>query len=94
MTEKKFNVLLTVMAVVSFVLCAVLSFPVEGIVLGLITIIISLRKREQYRVLIPCIVSAVGIALGLGFLIFLIWTNLESGIATSDYWFIKLISGN
>ena len=94
MIEKKFNVGLIVMAVLSFVLSVIIAFPVEGVVLGFITMAISLKKRAQYRVLIPCIISIAGVALGLAFLAFLIWTNIDSGMATSDYWFIKLLFGS
>ena len=93
MTEKKFNVVLTVMAVVSFVLGAIIAFPVEGVVLGAVTLAICLKKREEYRVLIPCIISIAGIVLGLAFLAFLIWTNIVNGIGETNYWFIKLLSG-
>ena len=93
MTEKKFNVVLTVMAAAAFVMGAIIAFPVEGVVLGAVTLGICLKKREEYRVLIPCIISIAGIVLGLGFLAFLIWTNLGTGIGETDYWFIKLLSG-
>lgn len=93
MNEKKFSIPLIIMAVISLILGIVISFPVEGAVLSLITIIICVKKSDKYLVKIPIVLACIGMALGLGFLAFQIYLSIREGYPASSYWFIELLFG-
>lgn len=93
MIEKKFSIPLILMSVVSLIFGAVISFPVEGAVISLITIILSVKKRDRYLVKIPIVLACIGMIIGLGFLAFQIYLSIREGYPASSYWFIELLFG-
>lgn len=90
MTERKFNIPLILLAVVSFGI-GFFGFPVESILLAVTGIIVSLKMREKNLIRIPVIICIVSILFSGAFLAFLIWTGTKG--AYSSYWFMKLIFG-
>ena len=90
MTERKFNIPLILMSVAALGL-SIFAFPVEGIVLGLITIMASIKLRKKYLIKIPITLCIVSIVFSAAFLAFLIWTEFHG--AHSSYWLMQLIFG-
>lgn len=84
MTEKKFYILGIILSVISW-LVSFFCFPVESIVIGIVSLVLNLRKRSTHRVKIGMIVTILAIvesALFLGFSIYL----QAQGYAATDYW--------
>ena len=88
MTEKKFNVSLIIMGAVSLAL-GCFSFCFEAIVVGIVTLIISIVNKEKYRVKIPVALSIAGIVLGICMLAFMFYTCTVTK-NTTGYWFVDL----
>ena len=90
MTERRFSILLILLAVVSFGI-GFFGLAAESILLGIITIIIAVKMREKYLIKIPIAICIVAIVFSAAFLAFLIWTELHG--ARSSYWLMQLIFG-
>ncbi len=88
MTEKKFNVPLTIMGLAALGL-GIFSFCAEASLLGIITLIISLVKKDKFRVKIPVALSIAGIVLGICMLAFMFYTCTVTK-NTTGYWFVDL----
>ena len=90
MTERKFNIPLILLAAAAFAV-VFFGFSVEGILLAVITIIISVRLREKYLVKIPIAVCIAAIAVAVAFIAFMIYTGTKGGY--NSYWLMRLIFG-
>ena len=90
MIERKFSIPLILLAAASFTV-GFFGFPVEGIVLAVIIIIISVKLREKYLILIPAAVCIVTIAVAGAFIAFMIYTGTKGGY--NSYWLMRLIFG-
>ncbi len=91
MTERKFNIPLIIISILALAL-GLFGFSAESILLGVITIIFSVKMREKYLIKIPIAISIIAI-LGSGlFLSFLIWQEVK-GIGSTNYWLMRLIFG-
>lgn len=90
MTERKFNIPLILLAAAAFAV-VFFGFSVEGILLAVITIIISVKLREKYLVKIPIAVCIAAIAVAGAFIAFMIYTGTKGGY--NSYWLMRLIFG-
>ena len=90
MTERKFNIILILMAVVALGL-GFFGMPVESIVLAAATIIVSVKMREKYLLKIQTAICTLALVLAVSFLVFLIYTGMKGGY--NSYWLMKLIFG-
>ncbi len=90
MTEKKFSIPLILLAAASFAI-GFFGLAAEGILLGIIAIIIAVKMREKYLIKIPIAICIVSIVFSAVFLAFLIWTEFHG--AYSSYWLMQLIFG-
>lgn len=90
MIERKFSIPLILLAAASFAV-GFFGFSVEGIVLAVITIIISVKKREKYLIRIPIAVCIATIAVAGAFIAFMIYTGTKGGY--NSYWLMRLIFG-
>ena len=90
MTERKFNIPLILLAAASFAV-AFFGFSVEGILLAVITIIISVKLREKYLIKIPIAVCIITILFAGAFIAFMIYTGTKGGY--NSYWLMRLIFG-
>lgn len=91
MNEKKFSIPIIVMSVIALA-ASFFCFCVEGGVLGIATIIVSMKKRDKYFVKIPIVLSVIAVAFGIFMLMIFISHSLK-GISTTNYWFIQLLFG-
>ncbi len=91
MNEKKFSIPLIIMSVIALA-ASFFCFCVEGSVLGLVTMIVSTKKREKYFVKIPIALSVIAVVFGLLMLMIFISHSVK-GISTTNYWFIQLLFG-
>lgn len=63
--------------------------PLESIVVGIVGLLLNLKKRKEYRTLIGLILSIISIVSSVFFLVFLY--NIGSkGLGSVDYWFFEL----
>lgn len=90
MTERKFNIPLILLAAASFAI-VFFGLPVEGMVLALITIIISVKLRKKYLIKIPIAVCIVTIAVAGALIAFMIYTGTKGSY--NSYWLMQLIFG-
>ena len=89
MNDKKFykpGIILSAAAVLLSFFC----FSAESVIVGIIALIISLRKRDEYRIKIPVVLSVIAIVSSLAEIIGMIYMYLSMG-ATTDYWLFSLI---
>ncbi len=91
MNEKKFSIPLIIMSVIALA-ASFFCFCVEGSVLGLVTMIVSTKKREKYFVKIPIALSVIAVVFGL-FMLMIFISHSVKGISTTNYWFIQLLFG-
>lgn len=89
MNDKKFykpGIILSAAAVLLSFFC----FSAESVIVGIIALVISLRKRDEYRIKIPVVLSVIAIVSSLAEIIGMIYMYLSMG-ATTDYWLFSLI---
>ena len=91
MIDRKFNVPLIIMSVAALGL-GFISLSAESILLGIITIIASVKLREKYLIKIPVAICILAIVLSAAFLALLIWHESQH-MSSSDYWLMRLIFG-
>lgn len=77
------------LGVISFLL-GFFALPVEGIVVGIVSLFMNLRKRKEHRILIGMIFTVLGLAGSIAFLAFLIYGEM-AGIGETSYWFCRLL---
>ncbi|SHM88509.1 hypothetical protein [Ruminococcus flavefaciens] len=90
MNEKRFSILLILLAVVSFGI-GFFGFAVESIIFAVGVIIVSMKLREKYLIKIPTAICIVSIIFSAAFLAFMIYTGIKG--TYNDYWLMKLIFG-
>lgn len=88
MTDRRFSIPLILMALVALGL-GVFAFPAEGIVLAIITIIISVKFREKYLIKIPILLCIVTVVVAGAFIAFMIYTCTKGGY--NSYWLMRFI---
>ncbi|MBQ2824194.1 MAG: hypothetical protein IJF18_06430 [Oscillospiraceae bacterium] len=89
MNDKKFykpGIIFSAAAVLLSFFC----FSAESVIVGIIALVISLRKRDEYRIKIPVVLSVIAIVSSLAEIIGMIYMYLSMG-ATTDYWLFSLI---
>ncbi len=91
MTEKKFYIPGIVLSVISFFV-SFFCFPVESIVIGIVSLVLNLRKRKTHRVKIGMIVTILAIVESALFLAYTLYLNAQGFVAT-DYWLNILLFG-
>ena len=89
MNDRKFYKLGIIISAAALAL-SFFCFSVESIIVGVIALIISLRKRDEYRVKIPVVLSVIAIVSSLAEIIGMICMYLSMGV-TTDYWLFTLI---
>lgn len=71
------------------VLLSFFALPIESIVMGIMGVILNLKKRKEYRTLIGTILSVLGLLSSVGFLLFMMHLTTTGEF---DYWFFRLLS--
>lgn len=90
MTEKRFSILLILLAAASFAI-GFFGFAVESIVFAVGVMIASLKLREKYLIKIPVAICIISIVFSASFIVFLIYTGTKGGY--NSYWLMRLIFG-
>lgn len=88
---RKYHPLSICLGVMSFLLGS-FCLAVGGMITGIAGMIISIKKKKEYRTAIGIAFSAVGLLLSLFFLYTVIQTGLDPN-ASMDYWLYHLIWG-
>ena len=91
MTERRFNLPLILLAVVSLGI-GFFGFAVESIVFALGVIIASIKLREKYLIKIPVAICIIAIIASGAFLAFMIYTGIKGSY--NSYWLMRLIFGS
>lgn len=92
MNEKKFDIVaITVSAVAA--LLSFFAFTVESIVVAVIAIVLSYRRKSKYRTKIAVVLSILAIVFALAFFAVQCYISIKSGMPASNYWLVKLIFG-
>lgn len=91
MNDKKFDALSIVVSVSAFLL-SLTAFSIEGIVAGIIGIVLAVKRKAKYRTKIAMVFSVIAIILGAGFFALLCYHHIKYGMMT-DYWFFELLFG-
>lgn len=91
MNEKKFSIPIIVMSVIALA-ASFFCFCVEGGVLGIATIIVSMKKRDKYLVKIPIALAVIAVAFAIGMLMLFI-SQSRKGMPATSYWFLQLLFG-
>lgn len=89
MNDKKFYKLGIILSAAA-ILLSFFCFSAESIIVGIIALILSIRKRDEYRIKIPVVLSAIAIVSSVAEIIGMIYMYLSMG-ATTDYWLFTLI---
>lgn len=92
MKEKKFYIPSIVISAVAMVMF-IFALPVESIAAGIVSLIISMRKRENYRIRAAVAIAIGAIVLSAAFLILIVVFSTKQGAASSNYWLLQLIFG-
>ncbi|MCR4639551.1 hypothetical protein [Ruminococcus sp.] len=91
MTERRFNLPLILLAVVSFGI-GFFGFAAESILLAVGVIIASIKLREKYLIKIPVAICIIAIIASGALFAVLVWQEVK-GIGSTDYWLMRLIFG-
>lgn len=67
-----------------------LAVPIESIVLAVVALILSILKRNTYRIKVGVILAVLGLLESVPFLVFLIYLGVTKQGAL-DYWFFELL---
>lgn len=92
MEDKKFYGVGIGFGIVAFVLAT--FEPVIGFFVGILSLWINMKKRNQYRVKIGVVLSVVGMLFDILFIASIIWMGLQNQNASTDYWLFQLLFGN
>ena len=92
MGRKRINFMLILMGTVSIVLVLIFKLYLEGTVLGFITLILCMTKKDECKILMPVIASVFAVAIGIGNLTIMVMCLLDGDHIDTDYWLIRLIS--
>lgn len=89
MDKRKFYVVGIVAGVITFLL-DFFALPVESIIVGIVSLVLNIRKRKEYRTLIGIILTILGIIGSIGFLVFLFQMEAD-GLGETSYWLCRLL---
>ncbi len=89
MEKQKFYVIGIVTGVITFLLGFFMA-PIESMVLGIVSLIINIRKKSEYRIRIGSAFTIAGMLIGALVLIFDLWMKWK-GVGSTDYWLFKLM---
>ena len=89
MNDKKFLIPGIVVSAIALAL-SIFGFSVEALVLSIVSLIINLRKRQEFRIKIPVVLIAAGVFPAVTEIIFMIWVG-TSGSGSTGYWLFDLI---
>ena len=92
MKEKKFDVVSIIISAVAMVL-SIFCFSVESVAAAVVSLVLSIRRKEKYRTGIAVVFSVIAIIGSIAFLAFMFYLSLKTGHSASDYWFIQLFFG-
>lgn len=92
MEEKKFYGLGVGLGVLTFIITV--FEPVVGILMGILSLYINLKKREQYRIKIGVAFTIVGMLLALLAVAWIIWLGVAVPNGDTDYWLYRLLFGH
>lgn len=92
MEEKKFYGLGVGLGVLTFIITAL--EPVVGLLVGILSLYINVKKREQYRIKIGVAFTLVGMFFALLSVVWIIWLGVAVPNASTDYWLYRLLFGN
>lgn len=65
-------------------------FPVESIVVGIVSIIMNIREKKEHRILIGMIFTILGLVGSILSIVFMIYVGTTKAGGT-DYWLFKLL---
>ena len=65
-------------------------FPVESIVVGIVSIIMNIRKKKEHRILISMLFTILGLVGSILSIVFMIYVGTTKAGGT-DYWLFKLL---
>lgn len=91
MKEKKFDIVSITISAFSFFL-GFFGMSLEGVIAGVIAIILSIKRKDVYRTKIAIVVSIIAIIISVGFFAFLCYHHLKYN-STTDYWLFELLFG-
>ncbi len=91
MNDKKFDVLSISISVIAFLL-AFFCYSFEAVVVGIIGLVLAIKRKAKYRTKIAAVLSVFAIILGIGFFALLCYHHIKYGGMT-DYWFFELLFG-
>lgn len=92
MNEKKFDVVSIIISAVAMLL-SLFCFSVESIAAAVVSLVLSIRRKEKYRTGIAVVFSVIAIIGSIAFLAFMFYLSLKTGHSASDYWLIQLFFG-
>ena len=91
MKEKKFYGVGIVFGIVSLI--GVMFEPMIGLVLGIISLCMNLKNKEQHRIKIGVVFTVVSMLFAVAFLAWMIWIGVTVPNGGFDYWLFEIIFG-
>ena len=95
MTEKKFHIPSMLVSILALVL-GLTGFPIEGIIVAVIAIVFSLKKKETHLIKINIVTSVIAILSAIVMFALILFLSINYGFESSYFHkgILDLIFGN